>query len=371
MRRVLTVCFWVCLLAFPRAGAAQGTPAPPASPGDQPIKVGGVLFYDYTTTIAPETKDADGNTITSSAFNVARAYINVTGNVSRAISFRITPDIVRETGTGSSLNGSLSYRIKYAYAQFGLDQWTGKWTNTFIRVGVQQTPYIDSQEGVYRYRFQGTTFFEREGAMSSADTGATFHTNFPGNFGDFHVGLFNGEGYAKPEVNDQKALMVRGTIRPLARGSKAAQGLRVTGFYDHDHYVKNAPRSRVAANVSYEHARLNVGFDYLAMQDQTTINASKIEGHGWSVFATPFFQEKGKGLEALIRIDRYTPNLNLGSQQRQRVIAGVSYWFPASAPGRAAALLLDFEQLKFAGFSATTPAFVTQQRLALHGLIQF
>ena len=369
MRRVLTACLWMTLLCLPRVGAAQTAPTPSAS-GAPAIKVGGVLFYDYTTTTAPKTKDADGNTITTSVFNVSRGYVNISGNLSPVVAFRLTPDIAREAGTGSSLAGSLTYRIKYAYAQFGLDQWTGRWTNTFVRLGVQQTPFIEHQDGIYRYRFQGTTFFEREGAMSSADTGATFHTDFPDNYGDLHVGLYNGEGYTKPEANDQKALMVRGTIRPMAHGSEAAKGLRLTGFYDHDHYLKSAPRSRLATSLSYEHPRFNLGVDYLAMRDQTSINASLVEGHGWSAFVTPFFQEKGRGLEALIRVDRYTPNLKLGSQERQRTIVGGAYWFPHMNAGTSAALLFDFEQLKFSGFPAI-PLNVTQERVALHGLIQF
>jgi len=119
------------------------------------------LYTDYTFTKQPATADADGNVIHPSSFNVSRSYINVTGNVSHLVAFRITPDVARETGTGSTLNGSMVFRIKYAYAQFNLDDWmpAGSWA----RLGIQQTPWLDFAEGIYRYRFQGTMMPEREG----------------------------------------------------------------------------------------------------------------------------------------------------------------------------------------------------------------
>ncbi len=109
---------------------AQVTPAAGYTPPDDTpsIKVGVTIFSDYTYTDKPTAVDADGNTINPSAFNVSRAYINVTGNISHNVSFRVTPDVSRLTTTTSglgagekvstSLDGSLTFRLKYAYGQF-------------------------------------------------------------------------------------------------------------------------------------------------------------------------------------------------------------------------------------------------------------
>src|SRR4051794_35555766 len=88
--------------------AAQVTPAAGYTPPDDTpsIKVGATIFADYTVVERPKIKDADGNEVTSNAFNVGRSYINITGNISHLVSFRVTPDIARESGTGSSLSGS-------------------------------------------------------------------------------------------------------------------------------------------------------------------------------------------------------------------------------------------------------------------------
>jgi len=60
------------------------------------------------------------------------------------------------------------------------------------------------EEGIYRYRFQGTIFVDREGFLTSSDLGASLHWAFPQNYGDVHVGVYNGEGYTSSEKNDQK-----------------------------------------------------------------------------------------------------------------------------------------------------------------------
>src|SRR3954453_2196557 len=64
-------------------------------PDDTPsIRVGATIFADYTIQQQPTIKDADGNLVTLNQFQVGRSYINVTGNISHSIAFRITPDIV-------------------------------------------------------------------------------------------------------------------------------------------------------------------------------------------------------------------------------------------------------------------------------------
>src|SRR4051812_34943132 len=103
-RRILTSILWLALLAIPRQGWAQVTAAAgaPGTDDTQAVKIGAVIFYDYTYTASPKATDAAGNLFKPSAFNVARTYINVTGNISHTVSFRITPDVTRETGAGST-----------------------------------------------------------------------------------------------------------------------------------------------------------------------------------------------------------------------------------------------------------------------------
>lgn len=374
LRRCLLIAMFI-LAAIPSAALAQVTPAKGNTPPDdtQAIRIGAVIFMDWTRQIEPKLVDAVGNSYSPNMFQVQRSYINVTGNISHRVSFRITPDITRESGTGSSLNGSLTFRLKYGYAQYSLDDWTGSWRQTWVRFGIQQTPYIDAMEAVYRYRFQGTTFVERDGQLKSSDAGVSVHTNIPNGYGDVHFGIYNGEGYSAAETNNEKAYMIRGTFKPFPGGGNNVKGLRINGFYVGDNYTPNNPRTRAVGSVWYEAKHFNAGFDYEQAADQNPPTSPlKIEQAGWSVFVTPFFHEKGNGPEMLLRYDSYQPNTDAdhSNQHRNRTIIGFAYWFPHPGGASTAALMLDYEQVNFNNFPAI-PANATQKRIAVHGLINF
>lgn len=345
----------IALLVLPVCAGqaiAQVTPAAGYTPPDDTpsFKIGTVIYADYTYTDEPTTTDVDGNVIHPHGFNVTRAYINVTGNINHLISFRVTPDITRmttkNTGLGpgesvtTSLDGSLTFRLKYAFGQFNLDDaWSkGSW----VRFGEHQTPYVDFMEGIYRYRFQGQIFVERDGFMSSSDFGLSTHYNFGGNYGDVHGGYYNGDTYSKPEANDQQAIQVRATLRPAPTVGRL-KGLRITAFYDSDSYAKSDPRTRAIGAVTYEHKYVNAGFEYLEAKDQATAVAAEIKAKGYSVWAAP---KLGKGWEALLRYDVLTPNKDVDGD-KHRKIGGIAYWFKTQQASTTAALLLDYENVTY------------------------
>lgn len=348
-------------LATPVA-VAQVTPAQGIEPIDDTpsVKLGGVLFLDYTYTKEPTAIDANGDEYHPEAFNVGRAYLNVTGNINHLISFRLTPDITRETGSGGSLDGSYTFRLKYAFGQLNFDQTIGK--GAWVRFGLQPTPIVEFEESVYRYRFQGTIFVDRESFLTSSDAGLTGHYAFPGNYGDVHGGIYNGDGYTRSEANDQKALQVRVSVRP-APGVAVLQGLRLTGFYDGDEYGAGNPKRRAVGMVSFEHKYVNAAASYLDAKDQATDAAGTISASGYSVWVTP---RTSFGLEGLLRYDNLKPNEDLETRKK-RGIAGVAYWFPVMK-GVAAAALLDYEQVKYDDDPLARPKEV---RYALHTLFQF
>ena len=378
VRRTLTV-FMLITAGASNTAFGQVTPAAGSTPPDDTpsIRVGATLYTNYSYQTDPEITDSDGNLVHRSGYDVTRSYINITGNLSHIVAFRITPDIARETGTTSALSGSLEFRVKYAFLQTNLDDWMTR--GSWARFGIQQTPYLDFFEGIYRYRFQGTTFTERAGYQASSDAGASFHYNLPSDYGDVHVGYYNGEFYGKAEVNDQKGFMVRATGRPFARRAPVLRGLRGHVFYIGDAYVKDGPRKRTVAGVTYEHPFLVTGFEYLDARDQRSAlpGSPYVKANGFSVFATPRTRQ---GWEALLRYDRLTPNTSsalapfstagnltttLDSQQQNRVIVGVAYWFKLQGPVTAS-LLVDYDGQVFKNL--TTPETKT---VAVHALVNF
>lgn len=383
------------IAAFFAAAVSPAQTTTASAPDDTPsIKVGATIFTSYTYTKDPTSTDVDDNTFHPSAFEITRAYLNLTGSLSHLVSFRITPDVaarlattasststvsggspgetVKTTTTASTnSDGSLAYRLKYAYGQLNLDDWTtqGSW----IRLGQQGTPYTDLIEPIYRYRFQGNVFVEREGFVSTSDVALGVHYSLPRDYGDIQGGIYNGEGYQKPEANDQKALQLRLTLRPIPQDA-VLKGLRLTGFYDADHYLSADKRTRAFGAVTFEHKNVNAGAEYLSATDQPTHLAAEVKAQGYSLWATP---RTNVGLEALLRYDRTKPNTDVDAV-KQRTIVGVAYWLKTQKAPTAAAILADYEHVTYdappAG-TATSPVVAlgkpTETRYGLHALLNF
>jgi hypothetical protein len=310
---------------------------------------------------APPVLDADGQAVTLNGFNITRSYVNVTGRLSPRVSFRVTPDVARETDAGNSLNGSYVFRLKFAYGQLALDKWLG--AGSWTRLGLQSTPWMDFEQEVYRYRFQGQLFAEREGYQSFADVGATAHAALPHDYGDVHGGVYNGEGSYQPEVNSRKAWMLRGTVRPLPRLAPF-RGLRVTAFVDRDGYTAARERHRGIFAVTFEHPRVHAGYQFLSASDRPPPQVSSVRARGWSAFVTP---RTPWGWEGLLRVDRLRPDADRSLPVKRRVTGGVAYWLKPRN-GVTSALLLDVETTRFDNF---TPAQLLQRRVALHMLITY
>ncbi|HEY6842740.1 MAG TPA: hypothetical protein VI391_01115, partial [Thermoanaerobaculia bacterium] len=200
------------------------------------------------------------------------------------------------------------------------------------------------------YRFQGPTFVDREGLLTASDLGFSGHYNLPGNYGDIHAGIYNGEGYSHPEANNEKSFQVRATLRPLPLGG-IWKGLRISGFADADHYQQSDKRQRYLGQVSYESQWVNAAAEYVSTKDRTTITKAEVDGSGYSLWATPKFGTSG--WEALLRHDALKPNKD-ASLKRKRDIAGIAYWFPHMS-GVQTALLADYDSTKQSGVTPAPP----------------
>jgi hypothetical protein len=342
--------------------AGLWSPAWAQAPSDPPsIRLGTTIFADYTVQTAPKVFDADGHAVTYSSFNITRTYINITGRISPRLSFRLTPDITREIDPDSTINGSYTFRLKYAFAQLALDRWLG--AGSWTRFGLQGTAFMEFSQEVYRYRFQGSLFEEREGYLSFADAGATARAVLPHDYGDVHGGFYNGEGSYRPEVNDQKAWMLRGTVRPLPANT-TLHGLRVTGFVDHDAYSRDRDRNRDILALTFEHPYVNAGYDYLSTGDRPAGQTATVHGRGWTAFVTP---RTKIGWEGLLRYDWLRPDADHPEQVKHRAIGGVAYWLKP-INGVTSALLVDIDNTTFDNYS---PAQATQRRIALHLLVNY
>jgi Phosphate-selective porin O and P len=388
VERAVLIGIVVSVLVWPTAALAQVTPAAGyVPPDDTPaLRVGMTLYPMFNFQTDPHITDAAGNSVQRNAFDVGRAYINLTGQLSHIVAFRVTPDITRQSGTVAGANvtsDSLVFRIKYAYGQFNLDDWMAR--GSWVRLGIQQTPWVDFEEGIYRYRFQGTVFAERiplPTVMTSSDAGVSFHYNIPQNYGDVHFGIYNGENYQRVETNNEKGFEFRGTLRPFAKMTPVLRGVRAHLVWYTDNYVSDSERKRVMGNVTYEHKYVNAGFDYLDAKDQALPTVASIPSRGYSIWATPRKEFANlSSWELLLRYDHWTPNTTSGlapvatspvpgstlleDQHQNRTIVGVAYWLPHQG-NVSAAILVDYDGQKFDNI--TTPE---TKSVSVHGLLNF
>ena len=158
-------------------------------------------------------------------------------------------------GRQRRLNGSLVFRIKYAYAQFNLDDWMTR--GSWARLGIQQTPWVDFEEGIYRYRFQGTVFAERERLLTRASpmpacrsTTTSRRTTATSTSASTTARTTSGS-----RSTIRRRFEFRGT-RPAVRDGRAgaARAARRTSFYDDDHYVeRRRAQARCIGSVTFEH----------------------------------------------------------------------------------------------------------------------
>ena len=299
--------------------SAQQPPSPPPAPAQTPpkpdypvVRVGGLSYLQYDWEL--ENRDEYNN------FDVTRAYLNVNVQVSDNIRFRFTPDIRRVTD--SSLAGSLVVRVKYAFAQF--DNITPR---AWIRFGVHQTPWLDFEESINRYRVQGTMFAEREALIpGSADFGVSYFTPLPNGYGEVHGGVYNGEGFGQPEANKYKSVQGRATVRPLPNTS-IAKGLRLSGFYNVGWYAADRPRRLGIIMGSFEHPNLVATIEGVrATENPPTVPVGRdIDRNGWSMFVEP--RQGPSGLAGIFRYDAFVPDDSLVDNDQNRVIWGGAYWF--------------------------------------------
>src|SRR5438067_6294740 len=125
---------------------AQGSPPPQ-------VTVGGLVYTQFVYQLKDTLNHVNN-------FDITRAYVNVIGRFSGGLYTRVTADIYRNTAAPS--NGSLSYRLKYAYAAY-----TPEKSLLTYKVGLIHTSWLDWEEALWDYRMQGSMALER-GFMTAA-----------------------------------------------------------------------------------------------------------------------------------------------------------------------------------------------------------
>ncbi len=348
-RKSIILCL-LALLLFPLS-QAQALDSANIASFFTGFKVQGLHYLSY------EAKDAAG--ITTNKFAVNRSYLTAQKTINDLISSRITLDAHQDS------TGDVKVRVKYAYAKFNLEDWGDVFTDTSFEFGIAHTPWLDFEQHINLYRMQGKMAVERAKLFNSADFGLTFNAllggeinedyqksvskAYPGKYGSFAMGVYNGGGYHAEEVNENKVIQGRLTIRPLPYSLPGMQASYFGLFGDCNLPAEangTTPDWQVQTGMlSYEAAQFVVTGQYFqAMGNQS----GSYTGIGYSTRTSGFsgFCElrPGDHWRVIGRVDQFDPNSNSNFENDTQLtyIVGAGYDF-----GKQNTLLLDYERLTF------------------------
>lgn len=198
-------------------------------------------------------------------FAIKRSYITLKHRFNENFKVRFTQDItIDEEGEDK---GNIEMRLKYCYANFSINDFAFFYQPD-LEVGLVHRPWNDFEEDINNYRVQGPMFLNRSGLFSSADFGLTFNSllggeinetyqkvvndSYPGKYGSFSIGVYNGGGYHHFEHNHNKTIETRLTLRPFYH---IIPGLQFTYFNAYGSGNIQSSPDYILHNffISYEH----------------------------------------------------------------------------------------------------------------------
>lgn len=171
-----------------------------ARPDFPKVKPNGLVYAHYGYDLSEGAESAN-------EFDLDRAYLGLDAQISKKIGARVLLDASHD-----EVDPILHVFVKNAWVE-GKDFVPG----LTARFGVVDTSYATWHDrfGGHRYLFKNVA--EEAKLVSTADAGVNLQGNHAGGLLAWHLGVFNGEGYKKIELDAGKMLSARLTVDPLAR----------------------------------------------------------------------------------------------------------------------------------------------------------
>jgi hypothetical protein len=247
------------------------------------------------------------------AFGVTRGYLDIKARLSDRMRVRFTTDV--QPTTDASLDANLTARLQYAYLDATVSD------RLSLMFGMQETPWLTFEESVNRYRVQGQMLAEREGLIPGpSDMGGAVLYKRP-RF-EVHLGVYNGEGYGRAEIDKFKSVQGRGTMTVYSNEG-ATTRVRVSGFYTYGWYAEDRPRNIGIAMVSYESKFVVATGQYLSATENPFV-VTDVERQGMSFFGEVRMGQTGWA--GLGRVDFFNPNTDRENDDERRYIVGGAHW---------------------------------------------
>lgn len=317
------------------------------------LSIGGVMYLSYQN---GQQLNPSGQLNPYNAFTLKRGYLDVKKGLTSNFMVRYTTDITRS-------NGSWNTRIKYLYGKYSLPQFLF-FTQPGVEFGQVHVPWHDFEESINGFRMQDPMFLERFGVFNSADDGLTFGANFggelsreyqanvnkhyAGRYGSMQVGVYNGGGYHAAEMNENKVVEARVTVRPIP---DIIPGLQLTAL---DIYGKGNVATPPAGDlpdwtafdgmVSYQGAMLTLTGQYYTgsgNQSGSAVdgNGKALDQAGYSAFGAIHLGNSHQ-YSLIARYDMFDSNANSSTNDEVSLLIGGVAW----QMNQSATWLLDYQR---------------------------
>jgi hypothetical protein len=329
--KVFIILFFVTSVVF--RVSAQNTGQSLLSQLTSNTSFSGQLFIIY------QIEETEGEYFNE--FTLRRGYITFNKRFNDIFSVRFTQDItLDEEGSDA---GNIEMRLKYCLLRIN-NHFLPALRNSYWEVGLIHRPWFAFEDKVNDYRVQGAMFMDKYDILGSADFGVSLtgliggevddeyqrrvSSQFPGLYGSYSIGVYNGGGYHAIELNSNKTVEGRLTLRPLGN---YLPGLQVSynfvngkgntpsmpDFNFNHLYLSWQSKPVIVAGQIYR-GRGNAGGTYIDEDGDSYINS------GYSVFGEAKILPTNIAL--MSRIDKHHV-LGEGSAECSSIIAGVCYRF--------------------------------------------
>lgn len=318
---------------------------------DTSVRISGQWFMAYRGNIPSEGDDT---------FGLKRGYLTFKKNLNETFSIRYTQDITIDDEGDDA--GNVEIRFKYCYIKMDLPELLF-FTDPFIEVGLVHQPWLEFEQKINTYRVQGNMFLDRFKVTSSADFGFNavallggkldeearkkVDSSLPGKYGSVSFGVYNGGGYHAVEVNNNKTVEGRLSLRPFP-GFLPGLQISYAGAFGKANDSLSAPYHMNVIYLTHETLKTTLAAQYYT--GRGFHGESGGLNHGVSVFAEaciPFTP-----LIIFGRYDYFSENIPMslpssyGPTTHYVTIAGIAWKFYKNNR-----LLLDIERSHAYGFS--------------------
>ena len=277
----------------------------------------------------------------SNLFSLKRGYFTIKTDLNPYISVRYTQDITLDK-EGSDA-GNVEIRMKYLYLKLKPIS-NGFMKNLYAEFGLVHRPWLDFEQKIDQYRAQGKMYIEKSGIFNSADFGVTvggliggkldkniqkkIGKHYPGKYGSYSLGIYNGAGYHDNEFNNNKTIEGRLTFRPIPQYIPGLQFSYSTAYGQANVEEQSADFNMHLFFLSFESAFHTFTAQYYSgigdTYDKYYFEGDPYQNNGYSLFGE--FKIPKTPIAIFSRYDNFTSQ-QTPDYTKTGYFAGLSYRF--------------------------------------------